>query len=458
MSETINLSDLIKPSDKQLQFLKAIDNYKYVLYGGAKGGGKSYILRWSLIKLLCKWANEGHIGVRVGLFCEDYPSLKDRQITKIETEFPQWLGKLSDNQIQGMSFILKPEYGSGVLALRNLDDPSKYASSEFAAVAIDELTKNEKVVFDQFRSIMRWPGIAETKFMAGTNPGGIGHEWVKKLWIEKQFDENEPEKEQFYFIQAFAKDNPYLSKLYIEQLKGLPEKLRKAYLEGDWNIFEGQYFTEWDNNQHTIEPFQIPESWQKFRAIDHGRAAPTCCLWGAVDYDGNIFIYREYYEAGVDADINAQKIKELSGQETYRFTVMDSSCFSKTGTGETIAEIYQRNGVMVEASPKVRLAGWALLHEYLRWDDKTQPKIKFFKTCFNSIRTIPSLIHDERRPEDLDSSGDDHCADCASYFLQYLREARSPKPLDPLEKKLMEFKRKYSVEPKNLNRYYSNRL
>ena len=173
MTREVSLRDLINPEPRQLEFLQALDKYKYLLYGGAKGGGKSYILRWSLIKLLAKWAEAGHKKVRVGLFCEDYPSLKDRQITKIQSEFPRWLGTLSDSSIEGMSYVLRPQFGGGVIALRNLDDPSKYASSEFAAAAVDELTKNKRAVFDQLRSIIRWPGIENTKFLAGTNPGEI---------------------------------------------------------------------------------------------------------------------------------------------------------------------------------------------------------------------------------------------------------------------------------------------
>ncbi len=462
--EIIKLSELIKPTDKQREFLKALELYKYLLYGGAKGGGKSYILRWALIKLLLVWAKEGHLGVRVGMFCEDYPSLKDRQITKIAVEFPSWLGKLGESGIEGMSFILKPEFGSGVIALRNLDDPSKYASSEFAAVAVDELTKNRKVVFDQFRSIIRWPGIDNTKFLAGTNPGGIGHDWVHKIWVQKQFDEGEPEKDKFYFLQAFAKDNPHLSPLYVKQLEGLPENLRKAYLDGNWDVFEGQYFTEWNREYHTCEPFKIPETWKRIRAIDHGRAAPTSCLWGAIDYDGKIWWYGEYYQAGIDADLNAQKIAELSKGEAYAFTVMDSSCFSKTGAGESIAEIYQRNGVFAEPSPKDRIAGWNLFHEYLRLDEKKCPKMVFFKNCENAIRTIPTLIYYDRnkamtdaRAEDLDSTGEDHSADAVSYALQYLHESQSPKPKEPLELKFEEFKKKFSINPKRLNDFYSNR-
>ncbi len=459
-SKRVKLSELINPSPKQQEFLTAIENYKYVLYGGAKGGGKSYILRWALVKLLLLWAKAGHKGVRVALFCEDYPSLKDRQLSKVQLEFPDWLGKLADNNVQGMSFTLKPQYGGGIIAFRNLDDPAKYASSEFAAVAIDEMTKNNEIVFDQLRSIVRWPNISNTRIIGATNPGGIGHLWVKKRWIDRNFSENEPEPEQFHFIQAFAKDNPHLSPDYVRSLQGLPEALRKAYLDGSWDLVEGMYFTEWRNDIHVVEPYDIPSTWKKIRCIDHGRTAPTACLWGAIDYDGRIHWYREYYASGVDADVNAQKIAELSIGEKYVFTVIDSATFANTGFGVTISEIYQKNGVWAEPAPKERLAGWNLFHEYLRGDDGI-PRMVFFKNCENAIRTIPALIHysaekgySDKKIEDVDSRGEDHCADAISYALQYLHEGKSPKPKDALTIKLQTWNKKGKLNVHNLKKFY----
>ncbi|MDD5009589.1 MAG: hypothetical protein PHC68_14455, partial [Syntrophorhabdaceae bacterium] len=268
--KSVGLMSLINPTPKQLEFLDAVRRYKYVLGGGAKGFGKSYILRWTLVLLLVNWASRGHKGVRVLLGCEDYPALKDRQATKIRSEFPQWLGTLSENSIEGMSFILRDEYGGGVIALRNLDDPSKYASSEFAAVAIDELTKNQRHVFDQFRSIIRWPGIADTKFIAGTNPGGVGGAWVKKLWIDRDFETNESEADQFFFVPGKATDNPHLQESYISSLKSLPPALRAAYLEGRWDVFEGQFLSEWSPTFHVVDYFEPPITWRRIRSIDHG--------------------------------------------------------------------------------------------------------------------------------------------------------------------------------------------
>lgn len=457
--KSVSLSSLINPSPRQREFLDAIQKHRYVLYGGAKGGGKSYILRWSLIVLLIKWARQGHKNVRVGLFCEDYPSLKDRQISKIASEFPPYLGRLADSQVHGMSFQMAPAYGGGIISLRNIDDPSKYASSEFACVAIDELTKNPYEVFSQFRSIVRWRGIDDTKIIAGSNPGGPGHAWVKRLWIDRDFPIDEPEPGQFHFIRALASDNPHLSPIYVKQLEGLPEALRKAYLDGSWDLYEGQFFPEWREDVHTVAPFEIPSSWRKFRTIDHGRTNPTAGLWGAVDQDGCIWWYREHYKAGQDADINAQQIAAASEGEDYAFTLLDSACFSKTGTGETIAEIYERNGVTCIPWPKDRKAGWALFHEYLRranpeTGEQHPPKMRFFSTLKNAIRTIPGLVHDDHDPEDLDTSGEDHAADAVRGALEWLHESKAAPAMTPEEQAFAKWKARHKVNTFNLNSFY----
>ena len=451
-----SLRELINPFPKQEEFLQAIDKYKYVLYGGAKHGGKSYILRWALIRQLLKWTVLGHKNVRAGLFCEDYPTLQDRQITKIKAEFPLWLGTLSDSRTEGLAFVLRPKYGGGIIALRNLDDISKYASSEFAICAIDQVEKNLRKVFDELRSIIRWPGIENTKFIATSNPGGIGHDWVKKLWIDRNISEEDPDAGEIHFVRSLPSDNPYTTKEYLAELGRLPEKLRKAYLEGIWDIFEGQYFTEWNPSKHVVEPFEIPPDWKKFRSYDHGREAPACCKWYAVDFDGRVFVYREFYQSGLDVDQIAEQILELSGKEEYVFSVADPSIFHRLGFvdrygGQTIAESFARQGVAWYPASNRRIDGWNLLHEYLRFDENKEPRIKYFKTCFNSIRTLPALIHDDKRPEDFDTRGEDHAGDTDRYLLLTLHERKSSKPANSEEEN---FKRMMKLHKSSFNAYY----
>lgn len=430
---------------KQIEAQKAIDTYDYVFYGGSAGPGKSYFLRKYPVKFLIEtWHKTGLKGIRAGLFCEDYPALHDRHLSRLDYEFPDWLGKYRS---QSHEFVLHDEFGGGVISFRNLDDPSKYLSSEFALIEVDELTKNKKETFDFLRLRKRWPGIERTKFIGASNPGGIGHDWVKQLFIERNFTHEETEKEQFHFIKALPQDNKYLPETYYNTLSSLPEKLRKAYRDGNWDVFEGQYFSEWDVSQHVIKPFEVPAYWKRFRAYDHGRDKPCACGWFTVDNDGRVYCYREFYKSGLNVDQIATEINRLSEGETYEYSVADPSIFANIGYvdkfgGQTIAETFARYGISFLPASNRRVDGWNLMHQYLYWDDRKKPLLQFFSTCHNSIRTIPSLIHDEHKSEDLDSQGDDHIADEVRYFLMSLHERKSARPMNETERKLQEMVRK----------------
>lgn len=219
---------------KQVEALMASRRFKFTLFGGSVGSGKSRWLRWSMVYWLMEYyAKYGIKGVRAGLFCEDYPSLNDRHLTKVKFEFPDWLGKFNEAKHE---FTLAPEYGSGIIAFRNLDDPSKYLSVEFAVIGIDEINRNPKTTFDMLRSRHRWPGIKDVKFLAGCNP--LGEAWVKNMWVKRMFPPDEKEQYEFVFVPALPTDNPHLDPSYYKSLESLPENQRKAYLEGNWDAFD----------------------------------------------------------------------------------------------------------------------------------------------------------------------------------------------------------------------------
>ena len=470
-NQHIKLSDLTHFSEKQQVATATADQHKFTLYGGAAGGGKSYWLRWYSIRWLIKTYEETNLkGLMAGLFSEDYPTLKDRHVGKLELEVPAWLGIVKEDKSFGLCLMLDVAFGRGVLVLRNLDDPSKYMSTEFGLVAIDELTKNKKAVFDNLRSRLRWPGLeGKTKFIAGTNPGQVGHAWVKALWIDKFFPPEEEESDQFAFIQAFAKDNPQISKDYIKALSSLPERMRRALLEGDWDLVEGQFFSEFRKEKHVIKTIprdKMPLHWVNLRSIDvSGRNGITSCHWYILDGDGVVRAYREYYMTGKDSDEHAREIWYASRKqkpngdyepdEGYKYTMMDSAAWSKLGLQESIAEVYLRiwaeldNKHGVDSSntlvPTIkgkgsRVHGWDTLHQYLRWDKKHDPEILFMENCPNLIRTLPLMVTDDKNPDDVNTKGEDHAPDELRYLLQTLRDQKVPGVESPIQTKLREMR------------------
>ncbi len=405
-----------------------------------------------------------------GLFSEDYPTLKDRHVGKMEIEVPPWLGSLKEDKSYGLCLKLDPAFGEGVLVLRNLDQPEKYMSTEFAAEGVDELTRNRQEVFDNLRSRLRWPGLeGKTKFVAGTNPGQIGHAWVKGFWIDRVFPPGEEEAEEFAFVQAKASDNPKISKDYLRALGSLPERMRRALLDGDWDLVEGQFFTEFRRDKHVIASVRrdaLPAHWANFRSIDvSGRNGVTSCHWYVLDSDGNVRAYREYYMTGLDSDEHARNIWEMShyqdaggiwkGDEGYKYTMMDSAAWFKMGLQESIAEVYMRvwneldekhgvesSNVLVPTikGKDSRVAGWDIVHQYLRWDESHGPQFVIMDNCPNLIRTLPLLISDEKNPMDVNTKGEDHAPDDVRYLLQTLRDQSVPAVENPVQKRMREMK------------------
>lgn len=440
-NEVVKISTLTHFSTKQKEASAMLKECKYLLYGGAMGGGKSYWLRWQLVKLLIKWAKAGHLRVCVGLFCEDYPTLQDRHLSKISKEFPVWLGESHGNHRDyGRCFILAPEYGGGVIMFRNLDDSSKYQSAEFAAIAVDELTKNTAEIFTDLRTRLRWAGISETKFIAASNPGGVGHAWVKKKWIDGIHEPGEKEASKFKYLPARAKDNPYLAETYMDTLSGLPEELKRAYIEGDWDMFKGQYFTEWRREIHTCKPFEIPLHWVRFVCGDYGYTKPSAVYWCAVNEDGQIFVYRELYRTGMTyADLAREICSMTAPNETIKYWAFDPAIWAKGNEkeGEPVKvsgaeimmqkyrEITRKTLNLIRANND-RVNGWNMVRQYLKpyvRGDATTSLLQVFTTCSEFVRTFPALIFDQTNVEDVDSDGEDHAGDAVRYGIM----SRPPK-------------------------------
>ncbi len=428
-----SLRELVNPSPKQQEFIDAADATKYVLYGGAKGGGKSYILRWFLIRRLLKLHEQGIRNARVMLACETYPELWDRHISKIRAgALPSWLGEYHE---QSHEFRLADEHGGGVLALRNLDDPTRYDGSEWAAIAVDEICKVDEDVFHVLRSCMRWPGVEFIPFVCASNPAGKGMVWVRRLWIERDFSENPKlNPDDFAFVQAKVTDNPHLPESYAEELASLPESMRRALLEGDWYVFEGQYFKTFRSTLHVVEPFPIPDYWKRWACYDYGTYNPACCLWLAQDPDtGRRFVYREFYDKGLTAREQARRVLRLTGNEPVSMFMADPAMFNKTNdAGTSPADTFLDEGLRLHRASNNRLAGWNQVNQALELLPDGKPGLQIFSTCRNLLRTLPAMVHDDHNPEDLNTRLEDHAVDALRYGLSLAQVgARSRAPIRP---------------------------
>lgn len=424
----------------QWEATEIADAHLYTLAGGTRGPGKSHWARWWLLRRLLELKEQSIEAPTVGLFCEDYPTLRDRQIKKIAIEFPRAMGKVKSTQDAGLGFHL---HDGGMIALRNLDDPSKYVGAEFAAIVVDEITKSPLDTFNILRGSLRWPGVERCPFHTTGNPGGIGHLWVKQYWIDGVLpSEMEELRDEFAYVRGTPDDNPHLDPAYWEMLRTLPPALSRAWLEGDWDVFEGQVFSEWRRELHVIDPVVIPKQWVRWRSVDWGYAAPMCCLWLARNPDTlRVWVYRELYEAGLTDPEQAERIRQMTpGDERIRMTLADPSMWTKRTTERdttSSADVYAEHGVRLTKADNDRLIGKRRVHDALQVVDGDGefvhvdglPGLQMFENCRNLIRTLPALPYDDVRVEDVDTDAEDHPYDTLRYGLarKVPGHRRSPK-------------------------------
>jgi len=206
---------------------------------------------------------------------------------------------------------------------------------------------------------------------------------------------------------------------YMENLMSLPEVERRRLLEGDWDVAEGAAFSEFERSTHVVDPYDIPKGWTRIRGGDYGYASPAAILWGAVDWDGNIVIYRELYSKGYTGEALADKILELEANDPpISDGILDPSVWAKRGeTGPSVAESMIMKGIRWRRGDNARQAGKVEVHRRLATDDMGTPKLTFFSTCQNTIRTLPTIPIADNNPEDVDTKSDDHCYDALRYMV-----------------------------------------
>jgi len=259
------------------------------------------------------------------------------------------------------------------------------------------------------------------------NPGGVGHGWVKRLFIDRRYRAAE-KPEDYAFIPARVFDNQALLRAnpgYLRTLRNLPAHLRRAHLEGDWDALAGQYFEEFRRDRHIVKPFPIPDWWRRFRAMDWGYNDPCAVLWFACGPDGRVYVYRELYERQVLSSRMAEKIRAASEGEKFAYTVASPDAWQKRGVvqsgqegieGESVAEVFAHHGVPLLRADNTRVAGWQRVREYLADLPDGKPRLQIFDRCENLIRTLPLLQYD-KNGEDVRDGAEDHAPEALRYGL-----------------------------------------
>ena len=431
-----------------------------VFYGGAAGGGKSYAL---IADLLRYCDNPNHRALVIRRTLDELTELINKSREFYPKAFPGAVFKEAKSMWQ---------FPSGATAwfsyLDKDKDVSRYQGQSFTWIGIDEITHYPTpYVWEYLRSRLRTTDPKINVYMRCTgNPGSVGGWWVKKMYIDpcepnKPFAATDIETEQRLvwpdsappdkagkplflrkFIPARLTDNPYLMQNgeYEAMLRSLPEVERRRLLEGDWDVAEGAAFPEFSRLVHVCDAAttQIPTNWIRIRAADYGYSSPSCVLWGAVDWDDNLWIYREFYGKGQTAENLANIIANFEGEDPgMYYTVLDASCWNRTGTGPSIAETMIRAGVRWTPSDRNRLAGKMEIHRRLQENPiSKEPRIKILSTCTHLIRTLSSLPLSKTNTEDVDTKADDHAYDALRYMC--MTRARGHLTINSMMNKMKE--------------------
>lgn len=388
-------------SDKQSLFDSTIRETPVTFYGGGKGGGKSAGLRLLMLKRRIEYP--GSHGV---IFRKTFPEVEGNHIMPLFEQFPG-LKEYYRSDRKRLELPNRSILSFAYCQKRN--DLSKHQGREYHDLGIEEAGEWSEQWFQTLRGSNRTgkAGIPARTILTG-NPGGIGHAWLKRLFISKRYNERERASD-YAFVPALVRDNPYILKNdpdYIRRLEAEPnEMLRRAYLHGDWDIAAGQFFSEFDRDTHVLpNTFQIPKHWPRFHSYDYGFGHPAVYLWWAVDEDGNLYVYREFYKAQYRVDQQIEWIKKQKDPAPYTWAGLD--CWAQKGQrGPTIAEEFSASGIYLKPANVNRKQGAHQLRTRLAYtrlpDGRTIGPRIFFVNCPLTVECVTRMVHDPGDVEDV---------------------------------------------------------
>ena len=417
----------LKITRKQELFIKA--KATEVLFGGAAGGGKSYGQIIDALLFALRYAGSKQLILR-----RTFTELDKSIIRTVLSVYPRSIFTFNSSAHTG-KFTNGSIIDFGYCATEN--DVYQYQSAEYDVIRFDELTHFTEAQYVYLISRVRGANSFPKQIKSSTNPGGVGHTWVKARFVDPSIPNTAfsgADGIERIFIPSLLSDNAPLNAsdpAYRARLEALPEKEKKALLYGDWNIFEGQYFSEFDESVHVCEPFEIPKEWRKWRAFDYGLDR-LACLWVAMDSARTVYVYKELGESNLPIYAAADKMLKytLENEEIYA-TLAPPDMWSRTqDSGKSKQQLFHDAGLDIIKSSNDRTAGWLAIKELLRLDTNGDPRLKIFSNCRELITCLQALQRDARNPTDVATEPHDitHMPDALRYYaVGWTRPAQEEK-------------------------------
>ncbi len=414
-----------RPTPKQQQFFDS--RARFTAYGGARGGGKSWALRRKLVAMCLRYS-----GLKCLLVRRTLPELKSNHVLPLLREYGELLS-YSESE-KSIKFSNGSRIFLGFCATDK--DSLRYQGQEYDVIAIDEATQISEYRFSIFKACLRGTSAFPRRMYLTCNPGGIGHAWVKRLFVDRLFrgDEN---PDDHAFVQALVFDNSVLMEAdseYVNSLRTLPDRLRDAWLYGRWDVFEGQFFPEFDTSRHVCAPEDIPDRCRYFVALDYGFDMLAALLI-AVDGKGDLYAVRERCVSGLTLSEAAREVGALCAGTDAELAVCSPDLWNRRqDSGKSGFEIMQSFAGMPPMLPadSRRVVGWRVLREYLSASEDV-PRLHISSACPELIRCIPALLFDAVRTED--ASSEPHSVTHAPEALRYAVMSRVNAP----EKQITDF-------------------